>query len=63
MSQKEVDDTIMYVVYEMAKECRRDSRIVYYEDDIGVHVIIIGRDSKFSTDFLITFTNRDDILC
>lgn len=37
---------------------KEDSRIIGCEDEDGLHVIIIGRDTEFSTDYLITFTNK-----
>lgn len=56
MTQKQVDEVIKYIIDETAKICRRDSRILYCEDEQGVHVIIIARD-VMSEDYLIRFTN------
>lgn len=56
LSQKEVDNIIGGIIDRTAKICRKDSRILYYEDGVRVHVIIIARDVE-SMDYLITFTN------
>ncbi len=59
MSQKRVDDIIKYAINSTAKICRKDNRILYYEDEYGIHVVIIARDVK-RHDYLICFTNRED---
>ena len=56
-TQKEVDDIINHTINSTAKICRKDSRILYCEDEYGIHVVIIARDIC-SRDFLITFTNE-----
>ena len=58
-TQKEVDDIIKDIIDSTAKICRRDSRILYYENEHGIHVVIIARD-VYSTDYLIYFTNKED---
>lgn len=62
MTQKDVDKDIKSVIDDTAKICKRDSRILYYENKFGIHVIIIARD-VMSEDYLITFRNnvRGDI--
>lgn len=57
-TQKEVDDIIKYTIDSTAKICRKDSRILYCQDEHGIHVIIIARD-VCKTDYLITFTNEE----
>ena len=59
MSQKRVDDIIKYAIDSTSKICRKDNRILYYEDEYGIHVVIIARDVK-RHDYLICFTNRED---
>lgn len=56
MSQKQVNKIIKNAIDETAKICRRDSRILYYEKEDAIYVIIIARD-VMSVDYLITFTN------
>lgn len=58
LTQKEVDDIIKHTIDSTAKICRKDSRILYCEENYGLDIIIIARD-VFQTDFLITFTNED----
>ena len=58
MSQKTVNEIIKDVIDRTTKICRKDNRILYYEDGIGVHMIIIARD-VMSNDYLITFTNKE----
>jgi hypothetical protein len=58
-TQKEVDDIIKNVIDSTAKICRKDSRILYCEDEYGVHVVIVARDVD-ACDYLICFTNRED---
>lgn len=57
-TQKEVDDIIKHTIGSTAKIFRKDSRILYCEDEYGIHVIIIARDVH-KTDYLITFTNEE----
>ena len=59
MSQEHVDKIIKHVLDSTSKICRKDSRILYCENEYGVHVIIITRDVK-RCDYLICFTNRED---
>lgn len=58
-TQKEVDNIIKSTIDSTVKICRKDSRILYCEDEYGVHVVIIARDVK-RHDYLICFTNRED---
>lgn len=58
-TQEEVDDIIKRTIDFTAKICKRDSRILYCEDEYGIHVVIIARD-VYSEDYLICFTNRED---
>lgn len=60
MTQERVDEVIKYIIDKTAKICRRDSRILYCEDEQEVHVIIIARD-VMSEDYLIRFTNGGPI--
>ena len=46
MTQKDVDRAIKSVIDNTAKICKRDSRILYYENKFGIHVIIIARGVK-----------------
>lgn len=59
MTQEWVDKCIKGIIDETAKSYRKDNRILYYEDEYGVHVIIIARDVA-KDDYLICFTNRKD---
>ena len=59
MTQEWVDKCIKRTIDETAKICRKDNRILYCEDEHGVHVVIIARDVD-SRDYLIFFTNRED---
>lgn len=58
MSQERVDEIIKDIIDRTAKICRKDNRILYCEDEVGVHVVIVARD-VMSTDYLITFTNEE----
>lgn len=58
-TQKEVDDIIKYTIDLTAKICRKDSRILYCENEYEIHVVIIARDVQ-TMDYLICFTNRED---
>ena len=58
-TQKEVNDIIKNTIDSTAKICRKDSRILYYEDEYGIHVVIVARDVD-ACDYLICFTNRED---
>lgn len=51
-TQKEVDNTIRETITSTAKICRKDNRILYHEDEHGVHVIIVARD-VLECDYLI----------
>ena len=59
LTQKRIDEIIKFTIDETAKICRKDNRILYYEDEYGTHVIIVARD-VMSDDYLFTFTNRED---
>lgn len=59
LTQKRIDEIIKSTIDETAKICRKDNRILYYEDEYGTHVIIVARD-VMSGDYLFTFTNRED---
>ena len=59
MSQKRVNDIIKHIIDSTAKICRKDNRILYCENEYGIHVIIIARDVD-DCDYLICFTNRKD---
>ena len=56
MTQQDVDRAIKSAIDETAKICKRDSRILYYENEFGIDVIIIARD-VVGLDYLIVFTN------
>lgn len=58
-TQKEVDDAIKEAINSTAKICRRDSRILYSEDEHDIHVIIVARD-VCKCDYLICFTNQEE---
>ena len=58
MTQEDVNKAIKSVIDDTAKICRRDSRILYYENNFGIDVIIIARDIM-SVDYLITFTDKE----
>ena len=58
MTQQDVDRAIKYAINKTAKICRRDSRILYYEGEFGVDVIIIARD-VIGLDYLIVFKNEE----
>lgn len=62
MTQEDVNKAIKSVIDDTAKFCRRDSRILYYENNFGIHVIIIARDIM-SEDYLITFTDKERDWC
>ena len=57
-TQKAVDDAIKETITFTAKICRKDSRILYCEDEYGIHIIIVARD-VFKCDYLIFFTNKE----
>ena len=56
--QKAVDDIIKNTIDFTAKICRKDNRILYCENEYGIHVIIISRDID-KCDYLICFTNKE----
>jgi hypothetical protein len=58
-TQEKVNDIIKYTIDSTEKICRKDNRVLYYEDEYGVHVIIVVRDIV-GRDYLICFTNRED---
>ena len=58
MTQKDVGKAIKSVIDDTAKICKRDSRILYYEDEFSIDVIIIARD-VMACDYLITFTDKE----
>ena len=58
-TQKAVDSAIKEAIDSTAKICRKDSRILCYEDKGGTHIIIIARD-VFACDYLIYFTNQKE---
>lgn len=61
MTQKQVNETIFETFSELAKNCKRDSRIACCEEDGVINIVIIARDiSEFRADFLIVFTNSED---
>ena len=59
MAQERVNKCIKYTIDETAKVCRRDSRILYCEDEFGIHIVIIARDIM-KDDYLIWFTDKED---
>lgn len=59
MSQVAVDKAIEDTIKNTAKICRRDNRILYCENEYGIHVVIVARD-VMENDFLIVFTNDED---
>lgn len=59
MTQERVNRSIKYIIDSTSKICRRDNRILYCEDEYGIHVVIIARDVD-ACDYLICFTNRED---
>lgn len=60
LTQKAVDEDIKRAIDKTAKICRKDSRILYCEEENAIQVIIIARDIM-SMDYLITFTNEERI--
>lgn len=61
MTQKRVDEIIYETVHKLANECRRDSRMACYTDEIGIHMVIVARDlPKYREDYLITFSNKEN---
>lgn len=58
MTQEDVNKAIKSVIDDTAKICKRDSRILYCENELSVDVIIIARDIM-SVDYLITFTDKE----
>lgn len=58
-TQKEVDNIIKSTIDSTAKICRKDSRILYCEDEYGIHVVIVARDID-ACDYLICFKNREE---
>ena len=56
-TQDEVDDIIKATINETVKICRKDSRILYCENENEIDVVIIARDIC-GCDYLITFTNE-----
>ena len=58
MTQQDVDRAIKYAIDKTAKICRKDSRILYYEGEFGVDIIIIARD-VLGLDYLIVFKNEE----
>ena len=59
MTQEDVDNAIKDAIDTTAKICRKDSRILYYEEHNVIHVIILARD-VLKEDYLIAFTNDED---
>lgn len=59
MTQERVNRSIKYIIDSTSKICRRDNRILYCEDEYGIHVVIIARDVD-ACDYLICFSNRED---
>lgn len=61
VTQEDVDYDIKYAIDVTAKACRKDNRILYREDEYGIHVVIIARDVTFNQcDYLITFRNKPE---
>ena len=58
--QEFVDHYIKIIICDLKKSIKRDSRVGIYEDEIGVHVVIVARDLPQKTDFFITFTNKEE---
>ena len=58
-TQEKVNDIIKYTIDATAKACKKDSRVLYCEDEYGIHVVIVARDID-ACDYLICFTNRGD---
>ena len=58
LTQERVNWIIKYTIDSTAKICRKDSRVLYCEDEHGVNVIIIARDIN-SHDYLFYFTNKE----
>lgn len=61
MTQKQVDKSISNIIDEYAKYYRKDNRILYYEEDNVVRVVLIMRDIC-KCDFLISFMNKGSII-
>ena len=59
LTQERVNRIIKNTIDSTAKICRKDSRVLYCEDEHGINVIIVARDVK-ATDYLIYFTNKND---
>ena len=59
LTQEQVNNIIKNTINSTAKICRKDSRILFCEDELGIHVIIVARDVH-KCDYLICFTNRED---
>ena len=62
MTQEDVNKAIKQTIDDTAKICKRDSRILYCENELSVDVIIIARDI-ISVDYLITFTDKERDWC
>lgn len=58
LTQQGVDTAIKEVIDSTAKICRKDSRILYYEEDCGIHIVIVARD-VLQCDFLIGLPYTD----
>lgn len=62
-SQEDVNDLIKWWIQELSKSCKRDNRTAWYEDEYGVHVVIVARDlPKWKKDFLFLFTDEVGLL-
>lgn len=58
LTQEQVDKFIANIIDEYTRYCKKDSRILYYESNNAIYVILVIRDIC-KTDFLITFTNKE----
>lgn len=59
-TQESVNYCIRMILNDLRKPIKRDERVAMYEDEIGVHVVIVARDLPQKTDYLFTFTNKED---
>lgn len=59
MTQERVNRSIKNTIDSTSKICRKDNRILYCEDEYGIHVVVIARDVD-ACDYLIYFTNKED---
>ena len=62
MSQKDVDRVILDIACGLVKNCKRDNRVGLCIKEDMVSMVIIARDLPgHAADYLISFTNREDL--